>query len=76
MKKIFKGRLFNRMEKIGGDIFNHVGCEGDNEKFIEFLTQFVPEIGMQREVIFIVETNEEAKENEEYKKPKEYVRRE
>ena len=56
MKKTFKGWLFNRMETLGNKEFNHVGCEGDDEKFIDFLTDFVPEVGMRRKVRFTVET--------------------
>jgi len=72
MKKTFDGWLFNRMEKLGGATFNHVGCEGDNEQFIDFLTQFVPEVGMQRKVKFIIETQENLEKIEDYKIAKEY----
>lgn len=72
MKKTFEGWLFNRMEKLGGNVFNHVGCKGDNEQFIDFLTQFVPEIGMQRKVTFTVESKDSTEEVEEYKTAKEY----
>jgi len=40
MKKKFEGFLFNRLELIGGEKFNHVGCEGNNEEFINFLMHF------------------------------------
>ncbi|MDD3808137.1 MAG: hypothetical protein PHG49_00995 [Candidatus Pacebacteria bacterium] len=73
MKKIFKGKLFNRLETLGQQTFNHVGCEGDNEQFIDFLTQFVPELGDQRKVKFTIEALEETKKVESYKKPKDYV---
>ncbi len=36
MKKTFEGWSFNRIEKLGNKKFNHVGCEGENEKFIDF----------------------------------------
>ncbi len=74
MKKIFNGWLFNRMEKLGGKVFNHVGCKGDNEQFIDFLTQFVPEIGMQRKVNFIVESQDDIKEVKDYKIAKDYTK--
>lgn len=74
MKKTFNGWLFNRMEKLGGKVFNHVGCEGDNEQFIDFLTQFVPEIGMQRKVTFTVESQDDIEEIEDYKIAKDYER--
>ncbi len=59
MKKKIKGRLFNRIELLGNKKFNHVGCEGENESFEEFLVSFVPEIGMKRKVKFTVETLDE-----------------
>jgi len=58
MKKTFKGWLYNRIEKLGGESFNHVGCKGKDKNFIDFLTQFVPQIGMQRKVKFTVEAEE------------------
>ena len=73
MEKKFKGWLFNRLENLGGETFNHVGCFGDDEKFIDFLTQFVPELGMKRKVTFIVQSEEEPETIEDYKSPKEYV---
>jgi len=74
MKKTFNGWLFNRMEKIGGKIFNHVGCKGDDEQFIDFLTQFVPEIGTQRKVTFIVESQNEIEKIGNYKTAKDYTK--
>jgi len=72
MKKTFNGWLFNRMEKLGDKQFNHVGCKGKDEKFIDFLTQFVPEIGMQRKVTFTVETEESPQIVKEYQQSKDY----
>ncbi|MBN2567654.1 hypothetical protein JXB02_06255 [Candidatus Woesearchaeota archaeon] len=74
MKKIFKGWLFNRMEKLGGKVFNHVGCEGDDEHFIDFLTQFVPHTGARRKVIFTVESKNEIEEIEDYTIAKDYTK--
>jgi len=76
MKKTFDGWLFNRIEKLGGNIFNHVGCNGKNEKFIDFLTEFVPELGMQRKVKFTIETQEEPQIIKEYKIAKGYYKEE
>ncbi len=73
MKKIFEGWLFNRLEVLGEKEFNHVGCEGNEEEFIEFLTRFVPEIGMKRKVKFTVESEEEPEINENYKNPERYI---
>jgi hypothetical protein len=73
MKKVFEGKLYNRLEKLGEKTFNHIGCQGDNEKFINFLTKFVPEVGMQRKVRFIVESIEEPLFVEEYTESKAYA---
>jgi len=59
MKKSFEGYLFNRLEKLGNKEYNHVWCEGKNKEFGEFLTEFVPEIGMRRKVKFTIETQDE-----------------
>ncbi len=56
MKKTINGYLYNRIEKIGGKEFNHVGCEGESKEFGDFLTSFVPEIGMQQKVKITIET--------------------
>ncbi len=56
MKKTINGWLFNRIEKIGGKEFNHIGCEGENASFGNFLASFVPKIGMRRKVKFTIET--------------------
>jgi hypothetical protein len=73
MKKTFKGKLFNRLETLGKQTFNHVGCEGNDEQFIDFLTQFVPELGDQRKVKFTIEALEEIKKVQKYKQPKDYI---
>jgi hypothetical protein len=57
MKNTFSGYLFNRIEKIGNKKYNHVGCEGDDENFGDFLSQFVPKIGTRRKVKFTIETS-------------------
>jgi hypothetical protein len=67
MKKMFEGHLFNRIEVFGNKKYNHVGCESDNSRFMDFLSQFVPEVGMRRKVTFIVESEEEPIFVEEYK---------
>ena len=76
MKEIFEGWLFNRMEKLGGATFNHVGCKGKDKKFIDFLTQFVPETGMQRKVKFVIETQENIEKIKDYKIAKYYNKEE
>jgi hypothetical protein len=67
MKKTFEGYLFNRIEEFGDKKYNHVGCEGDDNNFGDFLTQFVPEVGMKRKVRFTIETQDEPKIIKEYK---------
>ena len=58
MKRIIDGWLFNRIETLGNKEYNHIGCEGENKAFSEFLVQFVPEINMRRKVKFTIETIE------------------
>jgi hypothetical protein len=62
MKKTFEGWLFNRMEVLGGKRYNHVGCEGEDREFGDFLAQFVPDVGMRKRVRFTIETGEEGEE--------------
>ena len=59
MKKTIEGYLFNRIEKLGNKQYNHVGCEGKDKNFGDFLSQFVPKIGMRRKVKFTIETQKE-----------------
>ena len=59
MKKVFEGWLFNRIEKLGNKEYNHVGCEGESNRFGDFLTHFVPEVGMRRKVKFTIESRGE-----------------
>lgn len=68
MRKTFEGWLFNRIEVIGTEKYNHVGCEGEDKNFGEFLAQFVPEVGMRRKVKCIIEAIEESKIRPEYKR--------
>jgi hypothetical protein len=72
MRKTFEGWLYNRIETLGKESFNHVGCKGVDEQFIDFLAQFVPEEGMQRRVKFTIETKEEPQLVNGYKKAKSY----
>jgi len=70
MKKTFEGFLFNRIEIIGDKKYNHIGCEGENSNFGDFLVQFVPKLGMRRRVKFTIETLEKPKIIKGYKKAK------
>jgi len=56
MKKTINGYLFNRIEKMGNEEYNHIGCEGEDDSFSNFLASFVPKIGARRKVKFTVET--------------------
>ena len=56
MKKTIEGWLFNRIETLGNKKYNHIGCEGENKSFGDFLAQFVPQVGMRRKVRFTIET--------------------
>ncbi len=56
MKKTIEGWLFNRIETLGDKKYNHIGCEGENKSFGDFLAQFVPRVGMRRKVRFMIET--------------------
>lgn len=73
MKKTIKGWLFNRIEIIGNKKYNHIGCEGEDKEFGDFLIQFVPKVGMRRKVKFTIEALEEPEIVEEYKEGKSYV---
>jgi len=70
MKKTFEGFLFNRIEIIGDKKYNHIGCEGENSNFDDFLVQFVPKLGMRRRVKFTIKTLEKPKIIKGYKKAK------
>jgi hypothetical protein len=75
MKKTFSGWLFNRIEKLGDRKFNHIGCQGESEKFVDFLACFVPEIGMRRKVKLTIESEKEAERVNSYRRAKDYHRR-
>ena len=72
-KQIFEGWLFNRLEKINEQVFNHIGFEGNEKDFIDFLSQFVPEIGTRRKVSLIMKAEDEIEEREDYKIAKDYL---
>ena len=63
MKKTIEGWLFNRIETFGNEKYNHVGCEGENKSFGDFLIHFVPQVGMRRKVRFTIETTDDAREH-------------
>ena len=55
MKRSIVGYLFNRIEKLGNKEYNHIGCEGEDKLFEDFLMSFVPRTGMRRKVQFTIE---------------------
>ncbi len=73
MKKTINGWLFNRIEKLGDKEYNHIGCEGENDSFGDFLASFVPKIGMRRKVKFTVEILDNSEKNRETSTKKEIV---
>jgi len=73
MKQTFEGWLFNKLEIVGNEQYNHVGCEGESKEFGNFLSQFVPENGMKRKVKLTIEALEGPKILDKYKKPKSYI---
>ena len=56
MKKSIVGYLFNRIENLGNKKYNHIGCEGEDKSFGDFLASFVPKIDMRQKVRFTIET--------------------
>ena len=55
MKKSFCAYLYNRIEIIGKEKFNHIGCEGIEKDCGDVLSEFVPNLGDKREVKFTIE---------------------
>ena len=63
MKKTINGWLFNRIEKLGNKKYNHIGCEGENGSFGDFLASFVQKIGTRRKARFTIETLDNSKKS-------------
>lgn len=59
MKKVIEGYLYNRIEKLGGRNFKHVGFEDDEGKFGEYLEEMVPIIGSKKKAKLTIEILEE-----------------
>ena len=55
MKKTITGYLFNRIEKLGGKEYNHIGFEDEDQKFGDLIQELVPEIGTQRKAKLTIE---------------------
>jgi len=56
MKKTIQGHLFNRIEKLGKEKFNHLGFEKDGQSFGDILSEFVPKVGTKVKVKLTIET--------------------
>ena len=59
MKKTIKGFLFNRVETLGGENFNHIGFEGEKQNFGELMASLVPKVGMKKKAKLTIELLEE-----------------
>jgi hypothetical protein len=59
MKKTMEGVLFNRLEKMGGKDYYHVGFEDKDKKFGEILASIVPKVGMKKKAKITVEVFDE-----------------
>jgi hypothetical protein len=55
MRKRIIGYLFNRLEEMGKEKFNHIGFEGEKESFGEMMAAIVPEIGMRKKARLTIE---------------------
>ncbi|MEA3273138.1 MAG: hypothetical protein U9Q72_00880 [Patescibacteria group bacterium] len=62
IKKTITGFLFNRIEKMGDEDYNHVGFEDKNKSFGDLLLASVPKIGTQRKARITIEILEDAKD--------------
>ncbi len=59
MKKSIEGYMFNRIEKLGGKEYNHLGFESKGESFEDLLLSIVPEVGMKKNVRLTIEILDE-----------------
>ena len=50
LEKSLKGKIFHRIETLGGKEYEHIGFEDDEKQFGDILASFVPEIGMEKKV--------------------------
>lgn len=54
MKKQIEGQIVNKIEKLGGQKYNHIGCE--KPEFGDMINSFVPNIGDKRKVRITIES--------------------
>ena len=55
MRQTIEGYLFNRIEKLGGKKYNHIGFEDDNRSFGDMLASLVPKIGDKKKARLTIE---------------------
>ncbi len=54
-KIILKGYVFNRIERLGGREYNHIGFIDDEKTFGDKIASLVPKVGMKKRVRMIIE---------------------
>lgn len=67
IKKTITGFLFNRIEEMGGEEYNHIGFEDKDKSFGDLLLASVPKIGTQRKARITIEILEDAQDITESK---------
>jgi len=63
IKKTITGFLFNRIEEMGGEDYNHIGFEDKAKLFGDLLASSVPKIGTRRKARITIEILEDAKKD-------------
>ena len=55
---VVKGEFFNRIEKLGGREYNHIGFEDEKGSFGDLIATIVPKVGDRKKVKLIIEVEE------------------
>ena len=55
MKKTIEGNLFNRIEKLGGKEYRHIGFEDKNNAFGDLMESMVSKSGMNKKARLTIE---------------------
>jgi len=58
-KKTIEGYLFNRLEKLGGQEYNHIGFEDEKQVFGDMLAALVPNVGERKRARLTIELFED-----------------
>jgi hypothetical protein len=61
MKKTIEGYLYNRIEKLGEQEYNHIGFEDEKQVFGDMLATLVPKVGDQKKARLTIELLENDK---------------